>query len=284
MPAYRLYVDTEAGELCYEGVQIGEDELVGDFLEGIIRELEETGAAVAGSSAGDLRLIWNEKELDVSATLPEQGVAPDDTLRILAETYEGGGIGLRQSLVESDLQLLKDLEDRNPGILNVLSIDRRSLEETVEVRISGTPGIERLESNGPVLRNEHRFRFVFPRFYPEMAIACYCLDPLFHPNVSPETLFFCLWARFSALENNIVQAICRAQAATALRIVNIRKQHWLNPQAAQWYIAQGKSPREVAFPYKQLVTFSVAGDRIRWIDPKDTKNRLKSNKPTRAHL
>src|SRR5262249_34079848 len=150
------------------------------------------------------------------------------------------------------------------------------LQEKVDVQILGTPGIEKLTPDGPVLRNEHRFRFVFPRFYPEMAIACYCLDPLFHPNVSPETSFFCLWAKFSPLENNVVQAICRAQAATALRIVNIRKEHWLNTQAAQWYLERGGKPRETAFHYKQLVTFRVADNKIHWVDPNDVKNRLKS--------
>ena len=128
------------------------------------------------------------------------------------------------------------------------------------------------------MRDQHRFRFVFPKFYPEMPIACYCVDPLFHPNVSPQSWFFCLWAKFSALENNVVQAICRAQAATALRIVNIHKEHWLNPEAARWYLQQGGNSREIAFRYKQLITFRVVGEAIQWIDSNDAKNRLKPRK------
>jgi hypothetical protein len=118
MALYRLFVDTQRGELCYDGVEIGDDELVGDFLEGIIGELqEESGDTVAGSSAGDLRVIWNERELDLTATLPEQGVEPNDTLRILAETFEGGGMGLRQSLLNNDQAMLRDLSDANPDVI-----------------------------------------------------------------------------------------------------------------------------------------------------------------------
>jgi ubiquitin-protein ligase len=276
MPPYRLFVDTQDGELCYEAVEIGDDELVGDFLEGIIKELqEESGVTVAGSSAGDLRLICNERELDLSATLPEQGVEPNDTLRILAETFEGGGAGLRQSLIENDVMMLQELAQLNPNVIRVISLDRNSAEEQVEISISQTPGIVRLTDDTPILRNEHRFRFVFPRFYPEMPIACYCFDPLFHPNVSPETKFFCLWAKFSHLENNILQAICRAQAATALRIVNIHRDHWLNPTAAKWYLEQRDTKKKGPFGYKEIVTFKVQGEHIHWIDSNDPKARRK---------
>ena len=282
MSQYRLYVDTQDGELCYDAVEIGDGELVGDFLEGIIRELqEESGVTVAGSSAGDLRLIWNEHELDLSATLPEQGVEPEATLRILAETFEGGGMGLRKSLVERDLAMLEELAELNPEVLRILAIDRSGTEEQLEISISRTPGIEKLAADEPVLRDAHRFRFVFPRFYPEMPIACYCIDPLFHPNVSPETRFFCLWAKFSQLENNIVQAICRAQAATALRIVNLHRDHWLNAPAAQWYLKQRETPRKFPFIYKEIVTFKVEGDRIAWIDSNDAKARLKTRRVMR---
>ena len=126
MAPYRLYVDTQEGEKCYSNVEIGDAEMLGDVLAALIAELHESGFTVAGSSAGDLRVIWNGIELDLERTLPEQGPRPNDSLRILAETYEGGGINLRKARVESDLRLLSDLESLNPGILHLDSIERRA--------------------------------------------------------------------------------------------------------------------------------------------------------------
>ena len=100
MPQYQVYFDTLEGEKRYD-VDISEEESIEQVLRDVLVELSEKGHMMRGLSTGDLKVIWGGREgreLDLSRTLPEQGVRPNDVLRVLVEIYEGGGRTLRAAL------------------------------------------------------------------------------------------------------------------------------------------------------------------------------------------
>src|SRR5437868_3390517 len=125
MAHYQVYFDTLEGERKYN-VDFGDEERIEDVLRDIIGELAEKGHVMRGLSTGDLKVIWGGlegRELDLARTLPEQGVHPNDVLRVLVEIYEGGG-SLRRDRIEKEWTLLARLARLNPDFIS--SVDRRS--------------------------------------------------------------------------------------------------------------------------------------------------------------
>ena len=83
MAQYQMYFDTLEGERNYK-VDIGDDEIIEQVLRDILGDLSERGHVIKGLSTGDLKVVWGGlqgRELDLSRTLPEQGVKPNDVLR-----------------------------------------------------------------------------------------------------------------------------------------------------------------------------------------------------------
>lgn len=79
MPKFQMYFDTVRGETRYN-VDIDEDETLTDVLEEILFDLRERGDVLAGE--GEPQVIWNGQSLDFSIPLHQQGVRPNDVLRI----------------------------------------------------------------------------------------------------------------------------------------------------------------------------------------------------------
>jgi hypothetical protein len=118
----------------------------------------------------------------------------------------------------------------------------------------------------PSVREEHTFRLCFPRFYPDVPIECYVKEPLFHPNVRPDTGFVCLWERFN-LDYTAIQAVCRTQAMAAYRMLNLRNEHVMNNEAAQWYEQKGKPAGLVPLDGPELTVFRLVSGRLEWLEP-----------------
>jgi hypothetical protein len=79
MPKYQMYFDTLRGETRYN-VDIDEDETLTDVLEEILFDLRERGDVLTGD--GEPQVISNGQSLDFSLPLFQQGVRPNDVLRI----------------------------------------------------------------------------------------------------------------------------------------------------------------------------------------------------------
>jgi hypothetical protein len=268
MPQYQVYFDTLEGEKKYN-VDIGDDEAIEQVLHDILVELSERGHMMRGLSTGDLKVVWggrHGKELDLSRTLPEQGVQPNEVLRVLVEMYEGGAGSLRADRVEREWRLAQRLQALNPGQLEILKRESGPDEEVFHVRLLNTPGIEAVAGSQPVIRHQHRLRFGFPRFYPEMPIECYIEEPLFHPNVKAETGFVCLWEEASP-RHTVVQAISRAEAMVSYRMVNLGNPHMMNRPAAEWYQQIGTLQKIVPLSREDLKVYEVRDGRIVWLEP-----------------
>ncbi len=79
MPKYQMYFDVVSGETKYN-VDIDEGETLDTVLEEILFDLRERGDVLKGD--GDPEVIWNGASLDFASPLPQQGVRPNDVLRI----------------------------------------------------------------------------------------------------------------------------------------------------------------------------------------------------------
>jgi hypothetical protein len=79
MPKYQVYFETIRGETKYN-VDIDDDETLNAVLEEILFDLRERGDVLQGE--GEPQVVWNGQSLDFSIALPQQGVRPNDVLRV----------------------------------------------------------------------------------------------------------------------------------------------------------------------------------------------------------
>jgi ubiquitin-protein ligase len=268
MPQYQVYFDTLEGEKRYD-VDISEDESLELVLRDVLGELSERGHVMKGLAVGDLKVIWGGREgreLDLSRTLPEQGVRPNDVLRVLVEIYEGGGGRLRSDRIEKEWTLLSRLHGANPGQVEVLGQRQSPVEDEFRVRLHQSPGVEVLRSGTMVIRDTHTVRLCFPRYYPDQPIECYVTEPFFHPNVKPETGFVCLWEQAN-LHDTVIQALARMQAIAAYRMVNVGAVHVMNHEAAGWYDRVARPQRLVPLTWEELKVYEVRDGLVEWLEP-----------------
>lgn len=269
MSQYQVYFDTLEGERKYN-VDIGDDEPIEQVLRDILGELAERGHMMKGLSTGDLKVVWGGaegRELDLTRTLPAQGVRPNEVLRVLVEIYEGGATGaLRRDRIEREWRLLDRLARLNPQQLEIVGRRPHGISELFEVVLHASPGVERLDGDRPVLRETHHLRLEFTRFYPDVPIECYCETPLFHPNVKAETGFVCLWDQASA-RDTAIQAVARAQAMAAFRMVNLGSAHLMNKDAGRWYEEIAVPDRLVPLSWDELRVYEWREGAIAWLEP-----------------
>jgi hypothetical protein len=79
MPKYQMYFDTVQGETRYN-VDIDEEERLDDVLHEILYDLRDRGDVLQGE--GEPQVVWNGRSLDFAAPLTQQGVRPNDVLRV----------------------------------------------------------------------------------------------------------------------------------------------------------------------------------------------------------
>lgn len=268
MAQYQMYFDTLEGERNYK-VDIGDDEVIEQVLRDILGDLSERGHVIKGLSTGDLKVVWGGlqgRELDLSRTLPEQGVKPNDVLRVLVESYEAGATSLRTDRIAREWKLLERLAAANPDHLELLDRQASPGEETFHLRLHNSPGLERADGTELATRDRHTIRLGFTRFYPDVPIECYVEEPLFHPNVRPETGFVCLWQK-SSLRDTSIQAVARTQALAAYRMVNLGDAHRMNRAAAQWYTTIGQPQGLVPLTWDEIRVYEVRDGQMVWLEP-----------------
>ncbi|HLH04796.1 MAG TPA: hypothetical protein VKX25_18665 [Bryobacteraceae bacterium] len=86
MPKYQIYFDTIRGESKYN-VDIDEDEVLDNVLDEILHDLRERGDVLQGD--GSPQVVWNGRSLDFVVPLPQQGVRPNDVLRVSTVSING---------------------------------------------------------------------------------------------------------------------------------------------------------------------------------------------------
>ena len=86
MPKYQVYFDTVSGEIRYN-VDIDEGECLQNVLDEILFELGERGSRLKGN--GPPQVVWSGQAVDFGSPLPEQGVRPNDILRVSTIVLNG---------------------------------------------------------------------------------------------------------------------------------------------------------------------------------------------------
>jgi hypothetical protein len=270
MPQYQVYFDTLEGERKYN-VDIGDEEPVEEVLRDILGELSERGHMMKGLSTGDLKVVWGGvegREIDLARTLPEQGVRPNDVLRVLVEIYEGGVVAgsLRRDRVEREWRLLERLARVNPQMLEIVTRRSTPTGDAFHLQLHGSLGIERVDGAKILTRLDHPIRLEFTRFYPDVPIECYVDAPLFHPNVRPETGFVCLWEQANS-RDSAIQAVARAQAMAAFRMVNMGSAHLMNKPAGEWYQKVAVPQSLVPLTWDELRVYEIKDGQMQWLEP-----------------
>lgn len=86
MPKYQILFDTVRAEQKFN-VDIDEQETLDTTLDEILFELRERGDYLKGE--GQPQVVWNGSSLDFAVPLPEQGVRPNDILRVSTIVLNG---------------------------------------------------------------------------------------------------------------------------------------------------------------------------------------------------
>jgi hypothetical protein len=89
-----------------------------------------------------------------------------------------------------------------------------------------------------VVKLTHRLRIVFPRYYPSMPVEVYLDEPVFHPNVHPDTGFVCLWVKHR-IQTTLEQTLAQLQRVLCWGLLNAADEHVMQPDAMLWYAQPG---------------------------------------------
>src|SRR3712207_5219891 len=83
MPKYQMYFDTKDGWKLFN-VEIDEDETLGEVMPNILFEIRDNGCVMEGQpeGSGDIYVTCDGRDLDMTLTLPDQGVRSNDVLRV----------------------------------------------------------------------------------------------------------------------------------------------------------------------------------------------------------
>jgi len=85
MPKYQVYFDTVSGEIRYN-VDIDEEESLQNVLDEILFEL---GSAQQAQRQRPPQVLWSGQAVDFGSPLPEQGIRPNDILRVSTIVLNG---------------------------------------------------------------------------------------------------------------------------------------------------------------------------------------------------
>lgn len=132
---------------------------------------------------------------------------------------------LRDRRIQNEWQALCTLAAENSSI--ICSVNRQPSEFVVLLQNSPA-----WVSEGEELktRSDHKVRYRFPDYYPQLPIEAYFALPVFHPNVDPLSGFACLWLDHNP-SHNIIDAIVITRALMAHRTRNPHAAHVLQPDA-----------------------------------------------------
>lgn len=86
MPKYQMVFDTVKGDIRHN-VDIDETETLDSVLEEILWELKDRGSMLKGQ--GQPQVICNGQQLQFDQPLTEQGVYPNDVLRVSTISFNG---------------------------------------------------------------------------------------------------------------------------------------------------------------------------------------------------
>lgn len=84
------------------------------------------------------------------------------------------------------------------------------------------------------IQTDHKVSLHFPKFFPSIPIEASLSQPVFHPNVHPETGFVCLWGKFSP-GDTVIEGVAQLQRILTWQLLNRQSEHIMQPAALEWF-------------------------------------------------
>lgn len=140
---------------------------------------------------------------------------------------------LYERRVEQEWRLLQALVETNPTIVGP---SKRRATETgcaFDFELHHTEGLIQAP-NGLQHQTDHKVSLHFPKFFPSTPIEASLAQPVFHPNIHPETGFVCLWGKFSS-GDTVIEAVAQLQRILAWQLLNRESEHIMQPAALSWF-------------------------------------------------
>lgn len=94
-------------------------------------------------------------------------------------------MSVREKRLKNDFQALSEFVSNSGGTLKIISkIGNPPYEYVIEYKCKG---IEKLQGNKPIFRNDHRVEISLGNNYPREKPDAKFLTPIYHPNVWPDS-------------------------------------------------------------------------------------------------
>lgn len=140
---------------------------------------------------------------------------------------------VHQRRIEQEWRLLQALAEANPSLVEAAERDADAWNQVFRFKLQQTQAL--VEEAGKLRILEcHAVTIHFPRFFPAVPLETSLVQPVFHPNVHPETGFVCLWDRFS-FGDTVVEAVAQLQRVITWQLWNEHPDHLLQPASLGWY-------------------------------------------------
>ncbi|MFZ0731898.1 MAG: ubiquitin-conjugating enzyme E2 [Candidatus Sulfotelmatobacter sp.] len=147
--------------------------------------------------------------------------------------------------VEQEWRLLQALIEGNQTILGAAK------EKETENGIAFDFDLHHTDSlikglHGFQVHTNHKISLHFPKFFPSMPIEARLGQPVFHPNIHPETGFVCLWGKFSP-GDTVIEAVAQLQRVVTWHLLNRESEHIMQLVALEWF---DDAARSVSLPLR----------------------------------
>lgn len=175
---------------------------------------------------------------------------------------------------EREWQLLRDLAVANSELVHV---GRRTVTgngaefSLILLRTAALIG----RPNELRVHLSHEVALHLPRFFPSVPIEANLVQPVFHPNIHPETGFICLW-RSPHANATVIEALAQIQRVLSWELFNRESDHVMQPEALVWFDDPGTGVA-VPLPYEPLhVPEGYTFSRTCRVAPQGFRRRLSS--------
>lgn len=158
---------------------------------------------------------------------------------------------LRDRRLEQEIRIFQELAAANADRMRVRSIGTDGDAYLVSFRLSGCEFLSLDRRVGDGMDMEIRFTRYYPLVPPEVSF----IPAIFHPNVSPESGFVCLFEDYR-MEYGVVEYLQIAQQVATWQIWNGDPQQVLSPEAVAWLEAGASG---IALPLRAAPLMAPAG-------------------------
>jgi len=160
--------------------------------------------------------------------------------------------GVHERRVDQEWRLLIHLAAANPGIVDIHGRRTEADSDVFVIALHRTSGLTR-HAGGLSPSDDHEASIYFRPFFPSVPIEVSLAQPVFHPNVHPESGFVCLWNRFS-VEDTVFETIAQLQRVVTWQLFNDASVHVMQPDALGWLRTSSSAVWPLPLPCTSIVT------------------------------